>query len=118
MKREQAEKQNLKSGKWLIYVYRDNINDVWKKIKTATEESELGIEAKVATVIQSDAHNDRKLHVICVYTYDWTDIKDVKRVRQKLRDLGITNKISYKSDEDTIAGRYPTNGERIGKYYE
>jgi hypothetical protein len=40
-----------------------------------------------------------------VYTYDWQDEKDVRRVRQELRELGITQRIPYKSDEETRAGK-------------
>ncbi len=50
------------------------------------------------------------MKVICVYTYDWTDEADVRRVRQELRALGITSKIPYKTDDDTNAGRYSSQG--------
>jgi len=54
-----------------------------------------------------------------VYTYDWDDERDVKRIRETLRNIGITRKISYKADEDTEQGRYHANSnERISKYYE
>jgi len=44
---------------------------------------------------------------------------DVKRVREELKRLGITNKIPYKSDEDTLAGKYRITGyKNISKYYE
>jgi len=57
--------------------------------------------------------------VICVYTYDWTDERDARRVRQELRHLGVTKKIPYKSDKDTLAGKYATRGQKpIGKYFE
>ena len=117
-KKKLAKKQNLKSGKWLVYVDRSDVDKVWKKIKKATEEGSLGIEAKVANKIQSDLFGGGKSHVICVYTHDWTDVKDVMRVREKLKDLGIINKISYKSDEDTIAGKYARKGDKVSKYYE
>lgn len=56
---------------------------------------------------------------MCVYTYDWTDEEDVMRVREELRKLGITRKIPYKSDEDTLAGRYYKAGDsNLSKYYE
>jgi len=57
--------------------------------------------------------------VICVYTYDWTDKEDVKRIRQELRDLGITRKIPYKADRETLSGKYAIRGDkRISKYFE
>ena len=41
--------------------------------------------------------------VICVYTYETLDESDVKRVRQSLRDIGISRKIPYKADNATRA---------------
>jgi len=55
-----------------------------------------------------------EIRVICVYTYDWADEVDVRRIREELRRLGITWKIPYKADEDTIKGRY---GKGVSKYY-
>jgi hypothetical protein len=119
--RKLREKGEIKTGKWLIFEYRENIDEVWHRIKSATEEGILGLAAKVRTAkpISSYKKNKKDTHVICVYTYDWTDEKDVKRVREELRKLGITNKIPYKADEDTIKGKYAAKGnKRISKYYE
>jgi len=92
---------------------------VWAKIKKATEEGKLGDSAKVATAKPNPNATNQATKVICVYTYDWTDEKDVKRVREELRILGITNKIPYKADEDTLSGKYRVRGDtRISKYYE
>lgn len=107
------------SGKWLIFVPISQIDDVWTKIKLATQDGRLGDLAKVATAKPNPVATNAKMKVICVYTYDWTDEADVKRVRRELRALGITSKIPYKSDSDTNAGRYSSQGhKRISKYYE
>jgi len=55
----------------------------------------------VSTAKQTPLAGKSKARVICVYTYDWTNKKDVKRIRKEPRKLGITNKIPYKADEDT-----------------
>lgn len=108
-----------KSGKWLIFVYNENVDEVWAKIKKATEEGRLGGSSKVATLRPNPRAVKPGLKLICVYTYDWTDEKDVKRVREELRNLSFVNKLSYKSDEDTISGKYSKSGNtRISKYYE
>jgi len=110
-----------KSGKWLIFVDRKNVDEVWAKVKTATEENKLGRLSKVSTAKSkpADLGYEKDRHVICVYTDDWTDEKDVKRVREELRKLGITDKIPYKADEDTWSGKYRARGHtRISKYYE
>ncbi len=52
--------------------------------------------------------------MICVFTYNYTDAEDARRIRQALRDLGITKKLRYKADEDTRAGLYGINY----RYYE
>jgi hypothetical protein len=107
-----------RSGKWLIFVPEKDIDEVWAKIKKATEEGKLGGASKVATAKPSPlGRQGRK--VICVYTYDWTDEKDARRVREELRKLGIINQIPYKSDEDTLSGKYRATGHtKISKYYE
>jgi len=110
-----------RSGKWLIFVDRKNVDEVWAKVKKATEENKLGRLSKVSTakLKPADLGYQKDRHVICVYTDDWTDEKDVKRVREELRKLGITDKIPYKADEDTWSGKYRARGHtRISKYYE
>lgn len=112
-------KSTPRSGKWLIFVVHENVNEVWAKIKDAVEEGKLGDSAKVATAKPNPLAGKSDAKVICVYTYDWTDEKDVKRIREELRKLGITNKIPYKADEDTLSGKYRITGHRrISKYYE
>ncbi len=107
------------SGKWLIFVPISQIDEVWVRIKHATEEGRLGDSAKVATARPNPNASNPALKVICVYTYDWTDRTDVSRIRQELRELGIVSKIPYKADRDTIVGRYAKRGhKRISKYYE
>ena len=102
-----------------IFVDPENVDEVWAKIKKAVEEGKLGDSAKVSTAKPNPLAGKSRAHVICVYTYDWTDENDVKRIREELRKLGITNKIPYKADEDTLKGKYRITGHRrISKYYE
>lgn len=107
-----------RSGKWLVFVNERDVDEVWDKIKKATEEGKLGSSAKVATAKPNPLGTQGK-RVICVYTYDYKDEKDVKRVREELRKLDITSKIPYKADKDTLSGKYRVTGHaRISKYYE
>ena len=107
------------SGKWLIFMPLDQLDELWEKIKRSTEEGQLGSSSKVATAKQNPNATDSSTKVICVYTYDWTDRQDVMRIRGVLRKLGVTSKIPYKADEDTYAGKYAKRGnQRISKYYE
>jgi hypothetical protein len=83
------------------------------------EEGRLGGSAKVSTAKPNPLSKDPRKRVICVYTYDWTDEEDVRRIREELRKLGVVNKIPYKSDGDTLSGKYRITGHRrISKYYE
>ena len=108
-----------RSGKWLIFVDRNEVDTVWATIKQTTEEGKLGGSAKVATAKPNPYATDPKTIVICVYTYDWTDAADVRRIRGELRALGITQKIPYKTDADTLRDKYRVTGHRrISKYYE
>src|SRR3989339_1469745 len=109
-----------RGGKWLVFVGNHNVDRAWLKIRKAVEEGKLGGTAKVATARVNLDFPGSKTKVICVYTYDWRDERDVKRVREELRKLGITRKIAYKSDDDTDRGKYRTTGatEKISKYYE
>lgn len=106
------------SGKWLVFVKLSDLDETWLKIKQAVEEGKLGCCAKSATALYNPSATDEMSKVICVYTYDWTDVEDVMRIREELRKLGITWKIPYKTDKDTMAGIYKKNGgKRISKYY-
>ncbi|MBI4262107.1 DUF1917 domain-containing protein [Candidatus Uhrbacteria bacterium] len=106
-----------RGGKWLIFVGGHNLSRIWRRIRSATEEGKLGGLAK-ASKHGSRAQSPNN-GVICVYTYDWKDIHDVKRIREELRKIGIIRKISYKTDEDTERGVYRANSsEDISKYYE
>jgi hypothetical protein len=106
-------------GKWLVFVSDKEVDEIWEKIRTATEEGKLGLASKVATAKDSPLASSSTRKVICIYTYDWTDRKDVIRIREELRKLGITNKIPYKSDKDTLSGKYRQTGHtKISKYYE
>lgn len=105
-------------GKWLIFVPLERIDKIWSKIKLAIESGKLGEMSKVATAKDNANATNSSTKVICVYTYDWTDEQDVMRIRQELRQLGITRKIPYKADEDTDSGKYANQGtKRISKYY-
>ncbi len=112
-------RKTLRSGKWLIFVTVSHIDIIWNTIKTATEEGKLGSRSKVATMMPRSSAKDPNSRVICVYTYDWRDEADVKRIRQTLRELGIDWKIPYKADRDTRNGKYSIRGDsNISKHYE
>ena len=108
-----------RGGKWLVFVGDQNIDRIWTKIRITTEGGRLGSMSKVATAKFNPDFSNAKAKVICVYTYDWRDEQDVKRVREELRKIGIARKIAYKTDEDTDRGEYRSTGAKnISNYYE
>jgi len=69
----------------MIFCDPQQVNEVWEYIARGVMKDELGIAAKVAP----DSGQSRQMRLICVYTKDFTDLKDVKKVAEKLRDYGV-----------------------------
>jgi hypothetical protein len=106
-------------GKWLLFMPAAHVDEVWEKVRAATEEGLLGGSSKVSTARPNHYLRSTGTRVICVYTYDWTDEADVRRVRARLRDLGFVARLSYKADADSRARNYAGQSQgRIAKYYE
>jgi len=95
-------------GKWLIFVPRESVDEVWKRVKRATEAGRLGIEAKVSTSCPSGYKSTD--HVICVYTRDFRDKADVAKTLKGLREIGLMGKLYYKTDQATLSGLYAKEG--------
>lgn len=107
-------KHTERSGKWQIFFSAKNIDTYWLGIKHAIEQGQLGSQAKVSTRINRKT-SQRGQYVICVYTYDYEDSADARRIREALRDMGFMQKLPYKSNEDTLNGFY---GSGNSKYFE
>lgn len=90
-------------GKWMLFCTLYEINEVWEIIAKATANNELGIGAKVAVKSSVDRRVER---LICVYTADFSDKKDVTRVAERLKKLGLVNNktLYYKPDAFTYLG--------------
>ncbi|KAL0637838.1 hypothetical protein Q9L58_003228 [Maublancomyces gigas] len=88
---------------WMLFPGPFSADTIWNKIARATHAGELGIAAKIAT-----NDNSGRSQVICIYTHDFTDLEDVKRVLLNLRKLGLGKKrsISYKPEIYTNLGLY------------
>lgn len=101
-----------KSGKWLIFTSLKKLDETWKIIAEETVSGRLGISAKAATSKPNGLAKNPWIKVICVYTYDSSDIEDVSRVRERLRELGFTKKLSYKTDQAIQAGIYSGDSKK------
>ncbi len=104
-----------KAGKWLVFLPGDRVDDLWKKIRDATAAGEMGISAKVSTAKPNPESRDER-KVIYVYTKDWADEADVMRVRERLREMGVVERIGYKRNIETFAGEYSEKGKKVTYY--
>ncbi|KAJ5115021.1 hypothetical protein NUU61_000780 [Penicillium alfredii] len=95
-----AREARVTAGKWMLFPTVDRADAVWAAVVKALEKGELGDVAKVAT---DDGSGHARL--ICVYTNDFEDMEDVKRVLRGLVDAGLVEEqarpIYYKCDAYT-----------------
>ena len=103
------------AGKWLIFLGDDRVNELWRKVRTATSSGELGISAKVSTAKPNPESRDER-KVIYVYTRDWADEADVMQVRERLREMGVIERIGYKRNIETFRGEYSEKGKKVTYY--
>lgn len=71
----------------MLFPSLSEVNHTWSLIARATIAGELGYAAKVAT--DDGTQNSR---LICIYTPDFSDRKDVKRVLERLLELGLCSR--------------------------
>ena len=69
----------------------------WSLVAKATVAGELGHAAKVAT---NDGTQNARL--ICIYTPDFSDKKDVKRVLERLVAMGLCNRNGARAEGHAI----------------
>nr|CAI59997.1 hypothetical protein [Streptomyces tenjimariensis] len=84
---------NRVTGKWMP---KGIDQELWERIRGATIEGYLGTQSKVL----------KDFTRACVYTRDYRDLDDLRRVLTVLRELGVTGWIDYKRDCDTARGLY------------
>ena len=78
----------------------------WAVVKRAIEKGWLGHAGKVATAHPGPQAADSAVRPIVVYTSDWRDRADIRRVLCGLRGLGVDWRLSYKTDQATMQARY------------
>ncbi len=114
---KRASSIHSKTGKWLTFASFKKIDGLWKKIKTATEKGLLGPKSKCSTAMGQPRGIKQDEGVIVVYTRNWEAVKDVFRVEEEIRKLGIYQSLYYKTDEDSLAGKYSAFGKgRVSRY--
>ncbi|KAJ4421508.1 hypothetical protein N0V85_000158 [Neurospora sp. IMI 360204] len=83
-----ADACELRMGKWLLYVPPDRVEEVWRKIVTATVKNELGSEASLRRGgVVSRPQSDGEL--VKVFSKDFRDKAEAARLLEKLEKLGV-----------------------------
>lgn len=70
----------------MLFCQPKEVNEIWEIVAKATANNELGIAAKVAPRSDDTGRRDR---LLCVYTADFQDRKDVVRVLRRLKELRV-----------------------------
>ena len=104
-----VKKTNVVSGKGLLFVSAEKVDEVWGVVAEATAKGELGFGAKVATTaaaaVAGGEGGSNKTRLICIYTKDYEDRVDVERVLRKMAALELVDldgrPIYYKCDAYT-----------------
>jgi hypothetical protein len=99
-----AKKYSVKLGKWMLLFDPKDIDEKWNTIARAMYSGFLDAStAKVAPAGHPYGH------LICVYTYNFMDLREVMKLRQQLLDLGFEEPLDYKADIYTNTGIYEKN---------
>ena len=108
----QAKDDGYLSGKWIIQVKPEKIDDIWKILDELVSNS-LIWGAQVSTK-RLRKKKDEDHHVLKVYTPNYFDESDVLRVRRLLKEkCDIHEEIVYKPDIYNILGIYSGEGDLI-----
>ena len=84
-----AVENNCTSGKWMLFPMPEELTHTWGLVATATARNDLGIAAKVAA---DEGKGNRLPRLICIYTRDFADMEDVKRVLWKLVEMELVQR--------------------------
>lgn len=96
----------------MLFPALGSLDKVWKAVVEATADNRLGPLAKVAT---DDGKPTERL--ICVYTKDFRDTDDVRRVLKELVSMSLVKSertIYYKTDAYTHLNLYAGNAPDYG----
>ncbi|PIG84517.1 hypothetical protein AARAC_008953 [Aspergillus arachidicola] len=95
-----AKETGVVSGKWMLFLGEEVVDRVWGVVVEETVEGRLGVAAKVAT-----REEGGKARLLAIYTKDFGDVEDVRRVLERLVEVGLVKReerpIYYKCDAYT-----------------
>ena len=99
----------------MLFPKADEVNRTWKTVAQAVVDGRLGNTAKIATadppnIFALSGQRPESGRLICIYTKNFSDLDDVRRVLNVLVELGLAsrpgqgNAIYYKCDFYTYLG--------------
>lgn len=96
----------------MLFPTEEEVNEIWRTVCDSLVAAELGSTAKVAVadLTRNSSRNlaGPKRRLICIYTDDFSDLSDVRRVLDRLVELGLVSRdgsgIWYKCDAYTYLG--------------
>ncbi|KAJ5918062.1 hypothetical protein N7454_010437 [Penicillium verhagenii] len=99
-----AHETGVTAGKWMLFPSVKKVDSTWATLVTALDTGKVQADAKVAA---DDGSGSEKSRLICVYTENFADKENVKKVLRMLLNEGIfepaaTGPIYYKSDAFTL----------------
>jgi hypothetical protein len=94
------------SGKWIIFLPLAELDEAYQKVWEAFHNDKFGPMIKCSTGVKNDRQVDCKEAMIVIYTNDFNDAVDLRRVLKDIRELGFSSKIFYKRDHETFKGIY------------
>lgn len=116
-----AQTRGVTSGKWMLFPMPWDVDAVWRTVADATASGQLGSGAKVATKPEEEDDDNSqggpgsgRPRLVCVYTNDFADEADVRRVVQKLDQLGLVRQKGPWGEERGIyykCGQFPPGRE-------
>lgn len=103
-----AVEQKCTVGKWMLFFKPDQADEKWEEIARATAQGKLGCSAKINPTkeLTQDA-------LCCIYTKNFADKDDVKRVLTSLKEMGFHVRSGYKPDFFTHLDIYRNNEWRL-----
>ena len=83
------------SGRWLIFRNKEYIDNLWNVIEQETKSGRLSLAAEVSTRIHADKYAKKGSHVIAVYTPNFRNIEEIRKVGESLMALRINEELRY-----------------------
>ncbi|KAJ3929736.1 MAG: translation initiation factor eIF 4e-like domain-containing protein [Lentinula lateritia] len=105
-----AIKYNILSGKWLVFTSVNTVDKLWQDVvQMVCMYRQRGF-AKVSVNQEEEVGKMNNSRVICVYVEDFTDLEEVRSLRDDLRTVvGVERKIPFKMDAYSHMGIYKGN---------